>query len=803
MSFPPVPIRSLQARIFALFLLLLIVVQGGGYLLIKTAGIAAARKSVSAEIVAGTLVFDRFLAQDTDRMVQGARLLTADYAFREAVATGDSETVASVLANHGKRIDAALMMLVGLDQRVIADSIDSATGKPFGYPELLGKAEESQQAPAMVLLRGQLYQLVIVPVLAPLPVAWLVVGFRVDDALAQDLHRLTRLQVSFLARQRDEPWRIQASTLPQAERAVLVADAAAGHLGSNAAEDTAGYGDEAITRVLDLAVRPNESVVAVLQEPLAVALEPFRQMQRRLTLISLLGVVVSIIASIAIARSIGRPVRDLAGVARRIAAGDYSTAPSGTRNDEIGDLAVAFRAMQEGIVTRESRITDLAYRDALTGLPNRLLFADRLDQALASAARAGTPLAVLLMDLDHFKYVNDTLGHRIGDLLLKEVAGRLQAVLRRATDTVARLGGDEFAILLAGASISDAQRLGQAILRALEAPMTLEEQVVDIAASIGIATCPDHGNESSKLLRCADVAMYEAKRTNAGIAIWDDNYDQHSLERLSLLSDLRKAVDNNELVLVYQPKISLRPDSELYVEALVRWQHPSRGLVPPSEFIPFAEQTGYIRVITQWVIGRAVAQCAAWRRQGLPTNIAINISARDLIDAQLPDRFEALLERENCAASWISLEITESAILDDPGHAIRNLERIAALGCRIAIDDYGTGYSSLSYLRRLPLHELKIDRSFVTALAHDANDAIIVRSTIELAHNMGLVVVAEGVEDEATFDALRALGCDTMQGYWISRPLGTAEAEQWLRESARSQSVFEARGLRHVRQAAS
>jgi HAMP domain-containing protein len=435
MRFPPVPIRSLQARIFALFLLLLIVVQGGGYLLIKTAGIAAARKSAGAEIAAGTLVFDRFLEQDADRMIQGARLLTADYAFREAVATGDSETVASVLANHGKRIDAALMMLVGLDQHVIADSLDSAAGKPFGYPELLDKAAVSQQAPALVLLGGQLYQLVIVPVLAPLPVAWLVVGFKVDDALAQDLHRLTRLQVSFLARHRDEPWRIQASTLEGGERAALVADAAAGRLSSNTAEDTAGYAEQAITRALDLAVRRDERVVAVLQEPLAVALEPFWQMQRRLTLISLFGVVVSILASIAIARSIGRPVRDLAGVARRIAAGDYSTVPSGTRNDEIGDLAVAFRAMQEGIVTRESRITDLAYRDALTGLPNRLLFADRLDQALASAARAGTPLAVLLMDLDHFKYVNDTLGHRIGDLLLKEVAARLQAVLRGAIDT--------------------------------------------------------------------------------------------------------------------------------------------------------------------------------------------------------------------------------------------------------------------------------------------------------------------------------------------------------------------------------
>ena len=215
----------------------------------------------------------------------------------------------------------------------------------------------------------------------------------------------------------------------------------------------------------------------------------------------------------------------------------------------------------------------------------------------------------------------------------------------------------------------------------------------------------------------------------------------------------------------------------------MRWQHPSRGLVPPSEFIPFAEQTGYIRVITQWVIGRAVAQCAAWRSRGLPMNVSINLSARDLSDLDLPERLEALLSREHCSGKWISFEITESAILDDPGHAIRNLERLAALGCKLAIDDYGTGYSSLAYLRRLPVHELKIDKVFVLGLANDANNDIIVRSTIDLGHNMGLVVVAEGVEDEATLERLRALGCDMIQGFLISRPLATGDVERWVRES--------------------
>ncbi|MDQ6620611.1 MAG: EAL domain-containing protein, partial [Pseudomonadota bacterium] len=262
--------------------------------------------------------------------------------------------------------------------------------------------------------------------------------------------------------------------------------------------------------------------------------------------------------------------------------------------------------------------------------------------------------------------------------------------------------------------------------------------------------------------------------------VWDPRYDAHSAERLSLMSDLRRAVDQNQLMLVYQPKVSLAPGQELYVEALVRWQHPARGLVPPIEFIPFAEQTGYIRAITQWVLARAIAQCAAWRGEGVSMNVAVNISARDLMDAEFPDRFAALLNQHECAASWISLEITESAILDDPGHAIENLQRLNALGCRISIDDYGTGYSSLAYLRRLPVHELKIDKSFISGMSGDASDALIVRSTIDLAHNMGLTVVAEGVEDEPTLERLRALGCDLVQGYLLSRPLAADDAMAWM-----------------------
>jgi diguanylate cyclase (GGDEF)-like protein len=797
--FRTIPMRSLQTRILALFLLLMVIVQVGSFFLINTVGMSAARKTVGEALVSGARVFDRLLEQDARRTVQGARLMSGDYAFREVISTGDRQTIASVLVNYGKRIDASLMMLIGLDQRVLGDTLGASVDKPFPFPNLIAQAEQNQQSSAMVLIHGQLYQLVVVPVMAPVPVAWVAIGFAVNDGLAQDFRRLTQLQVSFLSRQSGEIWRIQGTTLSDPERRTLLDDIATNRYTGSDEEGNAVFSDASVTRVLDLPTRSGETVIAVLQEPLSSALEPFHRLRWQLAWISLLAVVVLFFFSVAIARGIARPVRDLARVARRIAAGNYSEVPTASRSDEIGDLAKAFQNMQQDIASRESRIMDLAYRDALTSLPNRELFAELLAKAIADAAETGMPVAVLLMDLDHFKYVNDTLGHPIGDLLLRETAARLQSIGTDEVDIVARLGGDEFALLLPGRGAADAQRFAEAILQALELPMTLQGHVVDVRASIGIAVFPEHGGESPTLLRRADIAMYAAKRHNCGVAIWDQAEDKHSSDRLSLLSDLRKAVDNDELTLAYQPKIALRgAGGELHAEALVRWRHPTRGLVAPIEFIPFAEQTGYIRAITQWVLAHAIAQCAEWRFDGLSMNVSINLSARDLMDATLPDRVAALLQRHRCAAQWIALEITESAVLDDPAHAIRNLERLHALGCKLAIDDYGTGYSSLAYLQRLPVHELKIDKSFVIGMAADASDALIVRSTIDLAHNMGLSVVAEGVEDDATLDRLRAMGCDMVQGYLLSRPLGVAETAVWMRGSVWTRPASETPSLRRV-----
>ncbi|HZQ62406.1 MAG TPA: diguanylate cyclase, partial [Casimicrobiaceae bacterium] len=604
--------RSLQTRILALFLLVLLAVQIGGFVLINTVGAASARKSIGEDLFAGAQLFNRLLEQDRQRLSQGARLLSADYAFREAIASNDHATITSVLANHGKRIDAALMMLIGLDERVIADTMDASVGEPFLFPRLLGEAQRNRQATATVVVRGELYQLVIVPVMAPLPVAWVAVGFPVNDALASEMRKLMRLDVSFMSRPAAGEWMLHGTTLQPAGRASLLRDVAQRRFARTDELGNATSDDDVLTHVITLTTHNDDPVVAVLQQPIGTALEPFRRLQLQLAAISLLAIAVSILASLLMARGIARPVRELSVAAQRIASGDYSAAPPASGTQEIGDLASAFRTMQERIASRESRIMDLAYRDTLTALPNRALYIERLEQALVVAG-SHSPVAVLLLDLDHFKYVNDTLGHSIGDLLLSEVARRIVDVVKGQASIVARLGGDEFAILLPGQGIDEAQNVGRTICRALEVPMSLHGHVVDVRASLGIAVYPDHGDERSTLLRHADVAMYAAKRNNTGVMLWDPRYDEHSAERLSLMSDLRKAVDENQLHLVYQPKVALGSEAHFQVEALVRWQHPSRGLVPPIEFIPFAEQTGYIRAITQWVLARAVAQCAAWR----------------------------------------------------------------------------------------------------------------------------------------------------------------------------------------------
>jgi diguanylate cyclase (GGDEF)-like protein len=440
----------------------------------------------------------------------------------------------------------------------------------------------------------------------------------------------------------------------------------------------------------------------------------------------------------------------------------------------LARVALTFKEVRSLPETKRQAVTD-----ELTGLSNRRLFYNQLRSAIEKAERGGGSLAVLMIDLDRFKELNDTLGHHAGDILLKQLGPRLQEVVRDH-EALARLGGDEFAVLLPGNQAADsvAERIGAA----LERPFMINGVMVQVEASTGIALYPDHARDADGLLQRADVAMYQAKEEHIGFRFYSPESDQHSPERLMLIGELRQAIHTGQLTLYYQPKVETDGGAVTGVEALVRWRHPTRGLVQPNDFIPMAEQTGVMRPFTLHVLEIATAQCRAWLDAGYDLKMSVNISAANLLDEQFPHDVERLIEKYAVPARYLQLEITENSLMRDIIRATEALEAINGLGAEVSLDDFGTGFSSLSYLKDLAVDELKIDKSFVINMAKDTGDAAIVRSVVDLGRSLGIRVVAEGVEKGESLDELADLGCDLVQGYYLSRPLPAEELERWLAE---------------------
>ena len=777
---PTLRVRSLRTRIALTFTALLLVVQMLGYFAARETITLAARVNTDTELQQAEKVFNQIVQSHRDQLSQAAAVVAADFGFREAVATRNQGTIVSALRNTGDRIKADLVMLLDLDARTVADTrIVDENGTLFPYPDLIAQARRSGTASNIIQLDGRLYELVVVPVKAPVTIGWVAMGFEIDSRFISLLTSTMALDVSFLGQAVGGGWTVLASSLTTASAANLIGPADRRELTYDQAIrlnlDNEEYGARAV-----MLHSGENAVQAVLQRSIAEAAAPFLRIQSALLVLALIGLVVSIVVSLLLARGVTRPVAMLTGFARSVGEGSNPPPLALARGDEIGELAHTFNDMRESLDERERRISGLAYQDGLTGLPNRALFRDRLEAAIGEAAKTGAPLSVMVMDLDRFKYVNDTLGHTIGDQLLVEVGQRLHSALGQQPATVARLGGDEFAVLLIDGSEDDALRCARNLLTVLERPMLLEGQVVDVGASIGLVCCPQHGDDASTLMRRADIAMYAAKRTGAGCLIYDIRHDTQTPERLSLMGELRHAVEHDDLTVYYQPKMDIATGQVNHVEALVRWDHATRGFVAPDRFIPFAEQTGYIKSITRWVARRVVAQSAEWRERGLHLQVSINVSARDLLGTELPDFFEGVLREYKVDPSMIWIEITESAVMDDPAHALSTLEKLHNMGLRLSIDDFGTGYSSLAYLKRMPVDEIKIDKSFVMGMVTERDDEVIVRSTIDLGHNMGLKVVAEGVENDDILGRLRDWNCDMAQGYLLSRPLPAHKLEDWV-----------------------
>jgi diguanylate cyclase (GGDEF)-like protein len=775
--------HSLHARISILMVGLLLAAFVSVLVVVHRADRQVAGQEVARGLRTGQRVFLELLERNRRQLEQAATVLSTDFGFREAVTSNDLPTVRSVLQNHGARIRADAMMLASLDRKLLADTNRfDMRGREFPFPGLIDEAEKNDRASAIVAMQdGRLYQLVVVPVQAPVTVAWVAMGFLIDDAVANELRALTGLEVSFLWGGTDGHWRLVASSLTSTSRLELP-EVLAQDLPERQDLHTLSLGGEDYAAQFTvLPTHSNYRVITVLQRSLGEALEPFRRQQSTLRWVVAIATLLAMLAGVIVARNIARPINRLARIAMRIKDGDYSEAVTVRARGEIGELAESINLMRDGIEAREKEILRLAYQDGLTGLPNRVKFHDCLDSSIKVARRTNCPFSILMMDLDRFKYVNDTLGHQVGDQVLLEVGRRLRSILRES-DTVARLGGDEFAVLLQNADSERVKTVVRKILRALEKPIVHEGNVLDVGTSIGIANFPEHGDDAGVLMRRADMAMYAAKRARSGQAVFDPSYDEYRQEHLSLLSELRRAIRDGQLVLYYQPKVDLRRRCVTGVEALLRWAHPTRGMVPPGEFVPFAEQTGFIKELTGWALGRALDDSRSWTAEGVCVRISINISARDL-GREFPEALGQRLRALDVPPGSICLEITESALMENPDHAQEILSQLHELGVALSIDDYGTGYASLAYLKNFPVDEIKIDRVFIKTMAVSRSDSAIVRSTIDLAHELGLVVVAEGVEERSDLDLLAAMDCDFVQGYHVSRPLPAGEFVQWWKRS--------------------
>ncbi|MBT9613506.1 MAG: EAL domain-containing protein [Burkholderiales bacterium] len=457
----------------------------------------------------------------------------------------------------------------------------------------------------------------------------------------------------------------------------------------------------------------------------------------------------------------------------------------------LGSAALLMGMTIAGLVSQRvarqaKQLAAQAMHDPLTGLANRSLLHDRIEHEIELSKRSNTSFGVVLMDLDRFKEVNDTLGHDVGDELLREVGRRLKETVR-AEDTVARLGGDEYVVLIHNLDQKGVPSIANKVLAALDKPFHWQNQSIDIGASLGVSMYPSQCADASGLLRCADIAMYVAKRSGKDYAQYAPDQDRTNRGDLSLKSELREAIQSDQLSLHYQPQIDHRSRCVVGLEALLRWNHPQRGFLAPDTFIPLAEEAGLIGPLTHWVLRTALTQLKALHEQGHLLTMAVNLSARNLHDMKLPASVHALLTESGVSPVHLTLEITESAVMANPSDGLAILTELDRMGVTLAIDDFGTGYSSLAYLKRLPVDELKIDKSFVMDMDEDENDAVIVRSTIDLAHNLGLKVTAEGVETQDAWNMLEILGCDCSQGYFMGRPMPVEKLEAWLQQSVWSE----------------
>ncbi len=777
--------KRFQTKLALFFTALFLLLQGAAIFAVQQAIVQNIFDQSRDQLIAANRIFTSRVAATVNALAEGSRILASDFGFRTAVATSDKPTILSALDNLGARIQADRVMLVNLDYEVVADTANPESD-PYDFPffGLIDLAEERSRAESITVLDDRIYEFVVVPVLAPVPIAWIAIAIEIDEAFAQDFRQESTLplEVTFATGEVGEGWTASVSTLAVLPRQELpMALAAQGEMLIGETKTLSLGGSDFVTLVANLPTpEGSASVNSVLQYSLGLALVPYQPLFFVLATLATIAVAITLFGSVAIARGVAKPIRVLDDAARRIQDGKYTDKVDVTQSDEIGRLGETFNQMMDGIADREARIEHQSLHDSATGLPNRRYLERRLTQHIEDPKVEH--LTVLLIEIGRVSEINYTLGHETGEDLIRIIGERLAAMIKQS-DMVARHSSTMFSILMPGAGAEVVQQIVDRILKSFEEQISIAGLQLDVTAAIGEACYPEHGDDARTLLQRADTAIYEARASSRLFAVYDPEADAHKPERLSMMGELRKGLDRGEFQFYYQPKVDIAAERITHVEALVRWIHPERGFMPPDDFIPLAEQTGNIQKLSEWALDTAIAQAKAWQEKGIDIVVAVNLSARDLTNRHLPTQIGELLEQYDVEANRLVLEITESAIMEDRDNAMAVLTSLHKNGHTLSIDDYGTGYSSMAYLKALPVQEIKIDKSFVLKLASNKEDEILVRSTIDLGHNLGLKVTAEGVEDEESLEILKKYGCETGQGYFISKPVPSEDIETFYRES--------------------
>lgn len=747
---------------------LIIILAGlvAGALLVALAAVWVAtenqlERSIERELSVSEKVFRELLDSRSTQLLQAAEVLTDDFGFKRAVSSKDRETIISALVNHGERIEAELMVLQTPDGKEIASS--------HAFDELRINPRAAGSNRELAVVEDELFQLVTVPVNAPNLIAWATLGFEVDSELAEELKSLANADISLWLESSND---VLASSLSQPQVSSLSETLTQ----SNGILDAWLLNNDFAGNEVILNLDSGDAVHVVLTTSLSAATEEFTRLRWQIVLIAIAALVVAMLLAVIIARGVSRPLQQLSGAAKKLQQGDYSETNLSLNDDEFGKLADTFGSMRKAISEREQRISYQASHDHLTNLPNRRFFRKELEKLL----HANNSGCLLLLNIRQFRVLNDSVGQEIGDDILRQLSDRLRQCCANST-LLARVGGDEFAILYSFEQLAfELNRSVNQLEAFLKSPFKVGDSDYRLAFNLGVVCFPEQGAEVDLLIRRAQVSVQQAKLQQSFYVEYQQGLDEQHMRRLQIIESLKDAVKDEELHLVLQPKIQCQTGAVMGAEVLLRWQSAKLGFVGPDEFIPLAEQSGAITDLTDWVCRQSVELLRNWEQQGKTLKLSINLSTVDLLSDALPLLFEQLIKGFPQLPQRLVLEVTESAVMQDPEKAIARLETLKRLGFSISIDDYGTGHSSLAQLRRLPVEELKVDRAFVQYLSEEAMDESIVRSTIQLAHELGLRVVAEGVEDEASWKVLQSLQCDELQGYYFSKPLAISDFKNYL-----------------------